>query len=134
MKAWQLINVLSSGNPDDDVVIPVVSAHVTVGRSPVEEITSVRRGMDWDNGRVFLQIGENKQLTTMSQPEYHEHIRYKQAISSVSGRENLHRFLDDYVKKTAVLDRLHELNNRLINGTLENFEIADLINDLQEEI
>lgn len=134
MKAWQLINILSSGNPDDDVVIPVVSANVTIGRSPTEEVTSVRRGFDWDSGRVFLQIGENKQLTTMSREEYNEHIRYKQVVSSLSGYEARQKFLEEYVHKDVVLRRLHELNNRLINGKLENFEIADLIHDLQGEI
>lgn len=130
MTVWELIGMLAQCKPGDTVAIPVVTGHVTIGRSPNLEVDSLRRGFDWDDGVVFLQVSDDNRLTPMSKEEYSEHIRYKQLVSGIRGKADIDHLSDRYVRKDFVLDRL----KRLINvEELEPFEVADLIHDIQEE-
>lgn len=130
MTVWELIQALALCQPGDKVAIPIVTSYTTVGRSPSEQIASVTKGFDWNDGMVYLNIGEDKQLTPMSREEYTSHIRYKSLVGSLRGREDVAHLSDVYVKKDFVIERL----TRMINvEELEPFEVSDLITDIQEE-
>lgn len=130
MTVWQLIQALSLCDPNDKVVIPVEVGHVTIGRLPNLPVDSVRRGHDWDDKTVFLNVDPEKRLTPMQKGEYIELIRYKQLVSGLRGKQDIEHLSDVFVRKDFVLNRL----SRLVNvEELEPFEVSDLITDIREE-
>ncbi|QYC52434.1 hypothetical protein [Salmonella phage SSBI34] len=130
MKVNDLIELLWTCDPDADVVIPVEVGHITIGALPTVGVEGVSNGFDWDSGKVFLKVSDDKRLTTMSREEYSEHIRYKQLVSGLRGKQDIAHLSDVFVKKGFVIERL----KRLINvEELESFEVSDLITDIYEE-
>lgn len=123
MKVRELRDLLGAVNEDLEVVIPVESGTVTIGATPAVTVDYVRQGFDWDTGKVFLRNSRNA-LTTMSQEEYTEHIRYKQMVSSLRGKGEINHVMF----REGVVQRLNMI---LSNGNSE-IEILDLINDILE--
>jgi len=103
---------------------------VTLGGTPRVGVESAHNGFDWDQGTVFLKLEAGKMLTDISREEYTEHLRYKQLVSGVRGKQDIEHLSDVFVKKDFVINRL----KRLIDvEELEPFEISGLITDILEE-
>lgn len=130
MKVKELIEQLQKCNPEDKVAVQIDKGFVTIGGTPRVGVESAHSGFDWDDGTVFLKLEDGKMLTDITREEYHEHIRYKQLVSSLRGKQDIAHLSDVFVKKDFVIERL----KRLINvEELESFEISDLITDVYEE-
>lgn len=130
MKVKELIEQLQNCNPEDKVAVQIDKGFVTIGGTPRVGVESAHNGCDWDHGTVFLKLERGKMLTDISREEYTEHIRYKQLVSGMRGKQDIEHLSDVFVRKDFVLDRL----NRLVNvEELEPFEVSDLITDIREE-
>lgn len=133
MKVKELIEELSQSNPEDKVAVSIDKGFVTMGGTPRVGVDSVFNGFDWDHGTVFLKLEDGKMLTDITREEYYEHIRYKQLVTGMRGKQDIAHLSDIFVKKEVVISRLILLTERLMAGTMENFEINDLIKDIEEE-
>lgn len=133
MKVKDLIAELQKCNPEDKVAVQVDKGFITIGGTPRVEVDSTRNGFDWDHGTVFLQMKDGKMLTDITREEYYEHIRYKQLVSGLRGKQDIEHLSDIFVKKDFVLPRLLEISRRLVSGEIETFEVSDLITDICEE-
>ncbi|QQG33504.1 hypothetical protein [Pectobacterium phage PcCB7V] len=130
MKVKELIEQLEKCNPEDTVAVQVDKAFVTIGGTPCVGVDSAYSGFDWNHGTVFLKLEDGKMLTDITREEYYEHIRYKQLVSGLRGKQDIAHLSDVFVKKDFVIERL----KRLINvEELESFEISGLITDIHEE-
>lgn len=130
MKVKELIEQLRNCNPEDKVAVQVDKGFVTIGGTPRVGVESTRNGFDWDHGTVFLKLEDGKMLTDITREEYYEHIRYKQLVSGMRGKQDIDHLSDIFVKKDFVIERL----KRLVNvEELESFEVSDLITDVREE-
>lgn len=130
MKVKDLIEQLQNCNPEDKVAVQIDKGFVTIGGTPRVGVDSAHNGFDWDHGTVFLKLEDGKMLTDITREEYHEHIRYKQLVSGMRGKQDISHLSDVFVRKDFVMERL----KRLINvEELEPFEISDLITDIREE-
>ncbi|ARB11630.1 hypothetical protein CB7_177 [Pectobacterium phage vB_PatM_CB7] len=130
MKVKELIEQLEKFNPEDTVAVQIDKGFVTIGGTPRVGVDSAHSGFDWDHRTVFLKLEDGKMLTDITWEEYYEHIRYKQLVSGLRGKEDIAHLLDVFVKKDFVIGRL----KRLINvEELESFEVSDLITDIHEE-
>lgn len=130
MKVSELISELQKCDPEDKVAVQIDKGFVTIGGTPRVGVESAHSGFDWDHGTVFLKLEDGKMLTDISREEYYEHIRYKQLVSGMRGKQDIEHLSDLYVRKDFVMERL----KRLINvEELEPFEVSDLITDIYEE-
>lgn len=130
MKVSELISELQKCNPEDKVAVQIDKGFVTIGGTPRVGVESAHNGFDWDHGTVFLKLEGGKMLTDISREEYTEHIRYKQLVSGMRGKQDIEHLSDIFVKKDFVINRLL----RLVNvEELEPFEVSDLITDIREE-
>lgn len=130
MKVSELISELQKCNPEDKVAVQIDKGFVTIGGTPRVGVESAHNGFDWDHGTVFLKLEGGKMLTGISREEYTEHIRYKQLVSGMRGKQDIEHLSDIFVKKDFVINRLL----RLVNvEELEPFEVSDLITDIREE-
>lgn len=130
MKVCELIEQLSHCNPEYTMAVQIDKGFVTIGGTPRVGVESARNGFDWDHGTVFLTLEDGKMLTDITREEYYEHIRYKQLVSGMRGKQDINHLSDIFVKKDFVISRLQ----RLINvEELEPFEVSDLITDIKEE-
>ena len=130
MKVKELIEELQKCNPEDKVAVQIDKGFVTIGGTPRVGVDSAHSGFDWDHGTVFLKLEGGKMLTDITREEYYEHIRYKQLVSGLRGKQDIAHLSDVFVKKDFVIERL----KRLINvEELEPFEVSDLITDIYEE-
>lgn len=130
MKVKDLMEQLLNCNPEDKVAVQIDKGFVTLGGTPRVGVESAHNGFDWDQGTVFLKLEAGKMLTDISREEYTEHLRYKQLVSGVRGKQDIEHLSDVFVKKDFVIDRL----KRLIDvEELEPFEISGLITDILEE-
>ncbi|AFH21097.1 hypothetical protein CL97_gp213 [Cronobacter phage CR9] len=130
MKVKELIEQLQNCNPEDKVAVQIDKGFVTIGGTPRVGVESAHNGFDWDHGTVFLKLERGKMLTDISREEYTEHIRYKQLVSGMRGKQDIEHLSDIFVKKDFVINRLL----RLVNvEELEPFEVSDLITDIREE-
>lgn len=130
MKVSELISELQKCNPEDKVAVQIDKGFVTIGGTPRVGVESAHNGFDWDHGTVFLKLEGGKMLTDISREEYTEHIRYKQLVSGMRGKQDIEHLSDIFVKKDFVINRLL----RLVNvEELEPFEVSDLITDIKEE-
>lgn len=130
MKVSELISELQKCNPEDKVAVQIDKGFVTIGGTPRVGVESAHNGFDWDHGTVFLKLENGKMLTDITREEYYEHIRYKQLVSGMRGKQDIAHLSDVFVKKDFVIERL----KRLINvEELEPFEVSDLITDIYEE-
>lgn len=133
MKVKELIAELSRANPEDKVAVEIDKGFVTIGGTPRVDVEAVRNGFDWDHGTFFLLLEDGKMLTDITREEYYEHIRYKQLVSGMRGKQDIEHLSDIFVKKDFVLPRLLEISRRLVSDELETFEVSDLITDILEE-
>lgn len=130
IKVKELIEQLQKCNPEDKVAVQIDKGFVTIGGTPRVGVESAHNGFDWDHGTVFLKLENGKMLTDITREEYYEHIRYKQLVSGMRGKQDIAHLSDVFVKKDFVIERL----KRLINvEELEPFEVSDLITDIYEE-
>lgn len=130
MKVKDLIEQLQNCNPEDKVAVQIDKGFVTIGGTPRVGVDSAHNGFDWDHGTVFLKLEDGKMLTDITREEYYEHIRYKQLVSGMRGKQDIEHLSDIFVKKDFVIERLM----RLVNvEELEPFEVSDLITDVREE-
>lgn len=130
MKVSELISELQKCNPEDKVAVQIDKGFVTIGGTPRVEVDSAHQGFDWDHGTVFLKLTDGKMLTDITREEYYEHIRYKQLVSGMRGKQDIAHLSNVFVRKDFVMERLR----RLINvEELEPFEVSDLITDIREE-
>lgn len=130
IKVKELIEQLQKCNPEDKVAVQIDKGFVTIGGTPRVGVESAHNGFDWDHGTVFLKLEDGKMLTDITREEYYEHIRYKQLVSGMRGKQDIAHLSDVFVKKDFVIERL----KRLINvEELEPFEVSDLITDIHEE-
>lgn len=130
MKVSELISELQKCDPEDKVAVQIDKGFVTIGGTPRVEVDSAHQGFDWDHGTVFLKLADGKMLTDITREEYYEHIRYKQLVSGMRGKQDIAHLSNVFIRKDFVLDRL----SRLVNvEELEPFEVSDLITDIREE-
>jgi hypothetical protein len=130
VKVSELISELQKCNPEDKVAVQIDKGFVTIGGTPRVGVESAHNGFDWDHGTVFLKLEGGKMLTDISREEYTEHIRYKQLVSGLRGKQDIEHLSNIFVKKDFVINRLL----RLVNvEELEPFEVSDLITDIREE-
>lgn len=127
MKVKELIEQLQNCNPEDKVEVQIDKGFVTIGGTPSVEVESLRKGFDWDHGTVFLGLKDGKMLTDITREEYYEHIRYKQLVSGMRGKQDIGHLSDIFVKKDFVIEKLKYVEN------LESYEVRDLITAIYEE-
>lgn len=130
MKVKELIEQLLNCNPEDKVAVQIDKGFVTVGGTPRVGVESASSGFDWDHGTVFLKLEAGKMLTDVSREEYLEHIRYKQLVTGLRGRQNIELLSDVFVRKDFVIGRLTHLVDV---EELEQYEVPNLITDIKKE-